>query len=205
MSKWIDVLGRAERKHGGAAGGWRKGTKGVNRSKGSGAGSRSGGVTKTCVLCRRCLNEARFSGSEWPKALQRRCLECSAASGGQLPSAATLMSGTTFTDVLPAEADTRGRGRSKTPGGHMTSQHRGVHWYSWRRKWRAEIQVTGTKHHIGYFDHESDAARAYDAAAILYHGPRAKVNFPRMVVPVSVLLFTVTFYANLAHSLTRSP
>ena len=95
------------------------------------------------------------------------------------------MSGTTFTDVLPAEGNLkehRGRGRSKTSGGQMTSQHRGVHWYSWRRKWRAEIQVTGTKHHIGYFDHESDAARAYDAAAILYHGPRAKVRFVECMI-----------------------
>ena len=44
--------------------------------------------------------------------------------------------------------------------------------------WGAGLQVRGVPKHLGYFVHEIDAARAYDAAARKYHGPFANLNFP---------------------------
>jgi hypothetical protein len=46
------------------------------------------------------------------------------------------------------------------------------------RKWRAVIEVGGTRTHLGYFDDEVEAARAYDAAALRLHGDFARLNFP---------------------------
>ena len=54
------------------------------------------------------------------------------------------------------------------------SRYRGV--YSERRKWRAKISVGGRDFHLGYFESELEAAEAYNHAALLYHGSRAKLN-----------------------------
>ncbi|KAG1681524.1 hypothetical protein FOA52_014030 [Chlamydomonas sp. UWO 241] len=61
-----------------------------------------------------------------------------------------------------------------------SSRHRGVHWNKASSSWfvsRYEPQ-TKRKQHIGTFDSEEDAARAYDFAAVQAHGPGAKRNFP---------------------------
>ena len=56
------------------------------------------------------------------------------------------------------------------------SPYRGVYWE--RGRWRAAIVVARKKLHLGYFRHELEAARAYDAAAREYRGADARLNFP---------------------------
>jgi len=46
-----------------------------------------------------------------------------------------------------------------------------------KRKWRAVIGYKEMHIHLGYFENEEDAAKAYDEAARLYHGEFAVLNF----------------------------
>lgn len=55
---------------------------------------------------------------------------------------------------------------------------KGVHWADHANKWAAHICVDYKQKHLGYFDDPEDAARAYDAAAVKYHGEFARLNFP---------------------------
>ena len=48
-----------------------------------------------------------------------------------------------------------------------------------RGTFTGRIYVNGKKIFLGYFDNEIDAARAYDRAALKYHGEFARLNFPR--------------------------
>ena len=57
------------------------------------------------------------------------------------------------------------------------SDYRGVMWE--RGRWRAKITVNGQRLHLGYFDDEAAAAKAYDAAAQEHLGDKARLNFPR--------------------------
>lgn len=61
-----------------------------------------------------------------------------------------------------------------------SSQYKGVQRHKqsgrWRALlWRAELQ---RNMHLGYFDSEKEAAKAYDAAARQQYGEDAWVNFP---------------------------
>ena len=47
---------------------------------------------------------------------------------------------------------------------HGTSKYIGVYWNKSRNKWRAMIHINGKKTHIGYFDEEEEAAKAYQDA-----------------------------------------
>lgn len=58
------------------------------------------------------------------------------------------------------------------------SRYHGVCWDKRRQKWMAKIKTNGTHHNLGRFTDEIEAAKAYDNAARLYHGERAKLNFP---------------------------
>lgn len=60
-----------------------------------------------------------------------------------------------------------------------TSKYRGVSWNSAGSKWVAVLWDRGLKRarHIGTFDSELDAARAYDRAARQLIGPSARLNF----------------------------
>lgn len=57
----------------------------------------------------------------------------------------------------------------------MTSTYRGV--CANRGKWQVQINAGGKRHYLGYFPSEVAAAKAYDAAAIYFHGNKAKLNF----------------------------
>lgn len=66
------------------------------------------------------------------------------------------------------------RNRRKFKG---VSRYKGVDWYGRSNKWRARIRVNGKLLHLGYFEEESAAARAYDLAAIEHFGRFANLNF----------------------------
>lgn len=59
-----------------------------------------------------------------------------------------------------------------------SSSYKGVHWYKAMNVWRAKIQCNNTSYHLGNFENEIDAAKAYDEAAKRLHGKFAKLNFP---------------------------
>lgn len=62
-----------------------------------------------------------------------------------------------------------------------SSIYRGVGWSKQSDKWLARISNDGRLIHIGLFDEEEDAARAYDAAAQRLHGSFARLNFAQEV------------------------
>jgi len=61
---------------------------------------------------------------------------------------------------------------------NCNSKYRGVCFHKHIKKWRAEIHYNGIREHLGYFENEEDAAKAYDQAAKIYHGEFAVLNFP---------------------------
>jgi hypothetical protein len=59
------------------------------------------------------------------------------------------------------------------------SKYRGLFWCKQiKTRWAVKIRYDGKNHHIGYFDDEEQAARAYDTAARVRQGSRAILNFP---------------------------
>ena len=62
----------------------------------------------------------------------------------------------------------------KTAG--CTSRYKGVCWHERGGKWQALIRVNYRGVHLGYFDDEADAARAYNAAAVEFFGAFAYLN-----------------------------
>jgi len=58
-----------------------------------------------------------------------------------------------------------------------SSRYRGVCLKKDLNKWQASIGYRGKRIHLGYFENEIDAAKAYDEAARKYYGEYAVVNF----------------------------
>jgi hypothetical protein len=80
-------------------------------------------------------------------------------------------------NLRPATRTQQNANRRADLGG--TSRYKGVGWHKASNRWRAYIKISGRYQGLGNFDAEADAARAYDAAAILAFGEFARLNFPR--------------------------
>ncbi|HGK4602813.1 HNH endonuclease [Yersinia enterocolitica] len=66
------------------------------------------------------------------------------------------------------------RGKNKT----NTSGFKGVTWNKKSAKWQASINAKNKWRYLGLFKSKEDAARAYDDAAMEFHGEFARLNFP---------------------------
>lgn len=82
-------------------------------------------------------------------------------------------------NVIPDDADGPVRYRQAVPNAtnNRTSKYRGVSFSFREERWRAAIGSADKIIHLGHFDTEEAAARAYDSAAKLHHGTRAFLNF----------------------------
>ncbi len=59
---------------------------------------------------------------------------------------------------------------------NTSSKFKGVHFHKQIQKWQTRITIDGKKKHLGYFENEDDAARAYNEAAKQYFKEYAKLN-----------------------------
>lgn len=57
------------------------------------------------------------------------------------------------------------------------SQYKGISYHKGRKKWYARITVDGKDVHVGSYESETEAARAYDNAAKKHFGEFARLNF----------------------------
>lgn len=60
-----------------------------------------------------------------------------------------------------------------------TSKYKGVYWCKQKNKWHSRIGANYTHRHLGFYDNEEAAARAYDAAAVLRDSEFVALNFTR--------------------------
>ena len=57
-----------------------------------------------------------------------------------------------------------------------SSSLKGVSWYKRDKKWSASITINGKKKHLGLFDSEIEAAKAYNETAVKLFGEFANTN-----------------------------
>lgn len=65
---------------------------------------------------------------------------------------------------------------NKRPSKKGSSQYRGVQWCKDSKKWRVDIVKNKVRKYLGKFESETDAAVAYNMAAIEIHGEFAYIN-----------------------------
>lgn len=62
----------------------------------------------------------------------------------------------------------------------QSSKFKGVGWSKSNRRWISQIRINGKRIHLGSFEDEEEAARAYDIAARKYFGEFACLNFQQL-------------------------
>jgi hypothetical protein len=67
--------------------------------------------------------------------------------------------------------------QNKGPHRDSFSGFKGVSWHKRVKKWAVEIMVNGKHRYLRYFASATEAARAYDHAALKYFGEFAYLNF----------------------------
>ena len=65
---------------------------------------------------------------------------------------------------------------NQVPQRNRSSAFKGVYWRKDCNKWRAKIQINCRRIHLGNFESEIEAARAYDKAAVNHFGEFAYTN-----------------------------
>jgi len=76
----------------------------------------------------------------------------------------------------------KGSQRSKRGNRFSSSRFKGVSWNRCHGGWEARICVGGQNLNLGLFSEETNAAHAYDEAAIEHFGDNAYLNFPKETV-----------------------
>ena len=96
--------------------------------------------------------------------------------------------------------------RGVDPGVTKKSRFRGVSWNKRKRTWQAVHRADGVLRSVPCAC-ERDAALMYNELVVRYQHNKLDDDsgVELLVAQVSCLLCTVTFHANRAHSLTRSP
>jgi hypothetical protein len=69
-----------------------------------------------------------------------------------------------------------GNNRSQRKRKAHSSKYKGVCWHRRSHKWISRIRAGKTRIHLGCFDSEIEGAKAYDDAALKYHGRFALTN-----------------------------
>ena len=65
---------------------------------------------------------------------------------------------------------------NRQPQKNTLSGFKGVHWHNRDKLWQARITCNHKRINLGFFKRQVDAARAYNKAALLYHGTFARLN-----------------------------
>ena len=78
-------------------------------------------------------------------------------------------------NLRPATQSQNQANRGKREG-NCSSEYKGVSWNRRSRQWHSYILVRRKRIHLGYFEDETEAAQAYNAAAVQHFGEYARVN-----------------------------
>jgi len=64
-------------------------------------------------------------------------------------------------DNLQLLTNRQNNSKTKLTKKDKTSKYTGVDWMKCREKWRSRIQINGKHHHLGYYDTQEEASKAY--------------------------------------------